>query len=539
MTIPMENRIVQRLAVIAVVLLLTALSLRPTLNSGFVNFDDDVYVLKNPQIRSLSPAGVGKMFRTTIEKVYSPLVTLSFAVEYHFYGLNPFVYHLDNLFLHLAVVCLAMIFGMQLGLGSVASALAALLFGIHPMHVESVAWVTERKDVLYSFFYMLALCCYAGYLKKRTVALYAAVVASGVLSLLSKPMAVSLPLALFLCDWYFERKRTVRSMVEKFVLGVIAVPIVWQTYSRHLDANAADPIGSVLNGLWALTFYVAKFFFPWPVEVFYKTPDVAASGLAYAGAAVFAGSMAVLLWRFRRNKIFVFAGFFYLLSIFFLVRATHTFNYSPGGKPEFLVANRFMYLPSLGYCLLTGAVLKAFLEWSRTKGRMSLALAAALTALLISWLSLESFRQCGNWKDGLHLWNAVIAGNPQSATAYNNRGTLQETVELALKDYSRCIELDSDFPEAYFNRARIYAGMGRYDLAIADYTRCVALDPKDGESFLLRSQAYVRQGRFDRALKDALKAQSLGLKVNGDYLLRLSSYMPDADKCPLSVGSSP
>ena len=138
---------------------------RPALNNGFVNWDDDVHLLENPFVQGLDPQHLRDIFTTTVNKIYLPLTSLSFAVEYHVVGDRPFLYHFTNVALHAAVTAMAVFFCLRLGLSLAGSVVAALLFGLHPMHVESVAWVTERKDVLYSFFYLGALLCYCGYLK--------------------------------------------------------------------------------------------------------------------------------------------------------------------------------------------------------------------------------------------------------------------------------------------------------------------------------------------------------------------------------------
>ena len=127
----------------------------PSLRNHFVYLDDDTHILENSSIRALDADHIRQIFTTSVDKVYAPLTFLSFAVEYHFFKYNPFIYHLDNLLLHLGVTALVFYFALQVGLPLRAAFAAGLLFGIHPMHVESVAWVTERKDVLYAFFYML------------------------------------------------------------------------------------------------------------------------------------------------------------------------------------------------------------------------------------------------------------------------------------------------------------------------------------------------------------------------------------------------
>ncbi len=137
---------------LALILAVVAVVYLPSLDNSFVNWDDDVHLLNNLSVRSLSFDNLKAIFTEKVNGTYIPLTTLSFAIEYHFFGYDPFVYHLTNLVLHLLVICLVYFFALRLGLSLIGAGISALIFGLHPMHVESVAWVTERKDVLYAFF---------------------------------------------------------------------------------------------------------------------------------------------------------------------------------------------------------------------------------------------------------------------------------------------------------------------------------------------------------------------------------------------------
>ncbi|MCK5581082.1 MAG: hypothetical protein KAJ18_07385, partial [Candidatus Omnitrophica bacterium] len=172
------------------VFLLIFIAYLPALQNDFVNWDDDAHLFQNQFIQSFN---VQDIFTTTVNRTYIPLTSLSFAIEYYFFGEDPFVYHFNNVLLHLLVTGFVFQFGLRIGLSLTASTVGALIFGLHPMHVESVAWVTERKDVLYAFFYMLALLCYCSYVSslatKRKGILLVATMVLGVLSALAKPMA--------------------------------------------------------------------------------------------------------------------------------------------------------------------------------------------------------------------------------------------------------------------------------------------------------------------------------------------------------------
>lgn len=188
-------------------LVVTACVFAPSLGNDFTNWDDEVYLTQNPFVQNLSWRNLAALFTRTISGNYNPLVFVTFASEHALVGLWPPLYHLDNLILHL--VCAFLVFRLlgRLGFSSSASLVAALWFAIHPMRVESVAWVAERKDLLYATFYLVALICYVGFLRGESTWRRAAgrVTALLVLALLSKVQAVSLPLALVVLDLYFGR----------------------------------------------------------------------------------------------------------------------------------------------------------------------------------------------------------------------------------------------------------------------------------------------------------------------------------------------
>ena len=191
--------------ILPVVLLLVILAFSPSLFNGFIKNDDPTHLLENVTLRALTFENFRAMFQSIVNVTYIPLTTASFAMEYHFFGYNPFIYHLDNLLLHLGVIVCVFIFLQRLSLSVVAAGIGALFFGIHPLRVESVAWITERKDVLYGFFYMLAILQYWDYAKSGKKQFYFLSLLWGFLSILAKPMALSLPLILLLCDWWMRR----------------------------------------------------------------------------------------------------------------------------------------------------------------------------------------------------------------------------------------------------------------------------------------------------------------------------------------------
>ena len=213
-------RLNKDIVVCSIILVITFLVFSPALKGEFLVWDDDNHVVDNAHVRSLAADNIMAIFSSRVNNTYIPLTTLVFAVEYHFFKLNPFIFHFTNIILHLGVCSLVFWLALRLRLTSIGAAMATLIFAIHPMHVESVAWITELKDVLYAIFYLGALHVYLSYIRfpftgngskqKPAVRFYAWTILFGILSILAKPMAVSLPFILLLMDWFVGVRWTVK-----------------------------------------------------------------------------------------------------------------------------------------------------------------------------------------------------------------------------------------------------------------------------------------------------------------------------------------
>jgi len=237
-------------------LLITFAVFTPVLDNELVNWDDQYHLLNNPTVISLAPGNIARIFKSIVITAYHPIPILTYALEYHFFQFNPFIYHLNNLLLHLGIVALIFLLAGRLGLSKEASFLAALIFAIHPMHVETVAWVTERKGLLYSLFYVMSLFFYAGYIQKGKKQNYFLSLLCGLLSILSKPIACSLPLILFLLDWFFKRRVNKKLLIEKIPYFLYVIPITFITYHMHARIPGRSVGEGFLTFTWSLTFYI-------------------------------------------------------------------------------------------------------------------------------------------------------------------------------------------------------------------------------------------------------------------------------------------
>ena len=504
--------------------LIVFLSFGPALSASFLNWDDDTHVYENPLVRSLDFQNIKRIFQTTINDTYIPLTVLSLTLEHYFVGLKPFVYHLNNLLLHGGVVALVLILGLRCGLSLRAAGVAALLFGVHPMHVESVVWVTERKDVLYAFFYLLSLIQYHSYTQTQRWRDFLLSLLWGFLSVLAKPMALSLPLVLFLCDALWQRRWTAHILWKKIPFLVLMGPVVWITYSLHTRVPVGHLPESALIWIWTFAFYPVKFLWPWELTAYYVLPKPVAITQPHYALALGVLCLAVfLLIRLRRYKWPIFSLGFYFASIFFLLRFDDL-------RDTNIVADRFMYLPSLGFCFLAGWLGdQALIHWKQIPSR---GFAYAALVLILLSLFVKTHLQSRVWKDNLTFWNYVISKNDKIPRAHNHRGVAwveSGQRDRALRDFTWAIELYPNYTKAYCNRAETYALEGETDLALQDLNWVLGIDPNLARGYSIRGLIYSKRGDYDLSIRDFTKALELNPQSYKDYNNRGVTYKKRGD----------
>lgn len=441
------------------VLALACVAFYPLLGADFINLSDNYLLYDNYDVGDFNWAGIAN-FDLTDTVTYVPLTLLSFAIEHHFFGLNPFVYHLDNILLHLLVGCLLFHLILSLGFDESIAIVAALFFTLHPMHVESVAWIAERKDVLYSSLYLSALLTYVRYLKTKKRPWYLATLLLGLCSILAKPMALSLPLILLLFDWLFKRGLTPRVIIEKIPFVMIMAPIASITF---LNINQLSPPQlaptSVGVWLWSLGFYLGKFFLPINLSPIYPPP----AGINTVWGCFVTLDLVFLLWMFRKHTLVIFSFLFYFLSIFFLLRCDTTHFH--------VVADRFMYLPSAGFCLLGSVMIHRV-------GKIGWFLRYSLIAMILIVFTFSAMCLSTIWRDAEFLWSYTLKQNPSSTMAHYIRGlsyfdqgryefAINDFKVVSLKGYDEQLNLYTKCGDAY-----IYTD--QYALAVLEFRKAVS-----------------------------------------------------------------
>ena len=487
----------------ALITIAVLLSYSPVFKSGFVSSDDGVLVTDNGLIRDLSSKNLKSIFFSPYCGLYHPAVLLSYAAEYRFFGYNPKAFHLTNLLLHISNTLLVFVIILLLGGGMPAAFAGALLFGVHPAHVESVAWIAERKDVLYSVFYLSSLAAYICYLDQNKRRLLTLSLAMFLLSLLSKPMAVTLPAVLFLIDYFRSRKIGWKEVLEKtpfLILSGIFVYIALNSHYASSDSPAQPALsltGSLTQAANGPAFYLAKIF--WPVKLSYYYPywqetwkDFFANQPALFAAEALL--LAAVFYSVKYGKTVLFG------AAFFLITLLPALQILPFGLK--IPADRHLYIPSLGIIYIAATALAGL--YNRT-GRPAKLIYSAIVALTAATLCFATYSRCEIWRNSYTLYTDAIEKYPKLANPYKDRGDVykdEDKLDYALADYAKALELKPDFAQVFNNRANLYMGQKKAAQAIDDYTAAIKINTGYIAAIYNCAIAYGEIQAYDKALAD-------------------------------------
>lgn len=495
----------------------------PVLNAGFVDIDDHKLILdKGPRFLNkpleIYTRGFGRPH-------YKPVTYTTWMLEYRLAGEAPFLYHFNNLLLHICNVLLVFFLTMRVAERFEkikphvlpVAAFSALLFGVHPLHVESVAWVVERKDVLFTFFYLLGILGYVRYLNKGSVVALSLSVVAYFLSVMSKSPGITLPAVLLLLDYVWKRKPGWHLVVDKIGYGVVfiwalfAFGVVTRTSGEGSigallssdkqlgDAeNVKEMQGiygrTVLSSMRAWLWYLHSWF-PFKTAVGY--PREAVIGVFGPFIHVFpillAGAVALLI-RLRKKYPILFFG-----HVFFLITLLPALLRLGLGVGIFL-SDRYVYLPVLGLIW----VLTAWIITLRESGIARMWLGYAALGIIAIVMAALTFGASKHWKNTEALWTNVIRKYPTVHYAFVNRGSYyrdQGDYQRALQDINRAMELKVE-ANTLNQRGLVYRQMGNPANAIPDYNRALEMEPDNIQAHINRGNAFLDMGRFRQAIED-------------------------------------
>lgn len=509
---------------IFLILVITFIAFLPSLKNGFVNWDDSTYVINNQIIRSFSCENVKSVFTSFFFVNYQPLTILSYSLDYHFYRLNPFGYHLTNLILHLLncllVFWLIFVFSYSLPI----SFITAILFAVHPLRVESVAWISERKDVLYSFFYLGAMISYCYYLLKgRASKYYYLSLSLFILSISAKVVAASLSLALFLIDYIMDRKRDKDRFTDKipffilsFIFGVAAIFAVKGVDKIVFQKNFLDRF---MSAGYAVIFYLKKIFIPINLSCLYPLPEKTATFPIFFLVTVIL--VMALFFLTRRFRVIVFCGMLYLITLLPIMQFIPIGGYT-------IVSDRYTYIPSIWIFYAASE----FFVWLYKKNiKYDQARRIFLVIILIGIiiiLAVLTWKRCGMWKDDVSLWSDPIRKHHDSTMAYRNRGYAyfnKGEYDKAAGDFNKALEIDPNSKFDYNGRGAALGKIGKTDDAISDFNKAIKIDQNYSEAYYNKGIAYMQKDDLVRAISDFDRAIKIDPDNTGARFKRAVAYL--------------
>ena len=533
---------------------LTFLLFSSSISYDFVNWDDDVNILENLNVLDFNIKGI---FTESVIGGYNPMTTFVFALQHKIFGLNASAFHATNIVLHLVCTFFVYRILLLLGLSQMSAIFAATLFGIHPMRVESVTWITELKDVLFGVFYLAALFLYTQSVQQKKKTPHHWIIPLFILSLFSKIQAVSLPLAMLCVDYYFRKDEWKRNSdsnknifqsfigfaLEKWMyfglslaVGILGIAMLSSAGTVN-DDNYFSFLDRLIIGAYSLCVYVVKCVFPYRMSPLYPYP-YPLPWYVYASPVLFLGLLYAVFRAFQKdNRAVVFGAAFFIVNIIFLIQVL--------GAGQGYLADRFSYIPYIGFFFLMGYSFDLLLK-QHPNFRTIL---PAVGGVYVIALAMMTFQQIKVWKNSESLWLHVIKyyeevqrpwGNlahhyretgrydeaiefygeaierEGNATIYNGRGKAyfdkairvnpqqpdKTLVTKAINDYTQGIAADPKMAEVYINRGAARASIGLYPDAVKDLDYGISLEPNNSNGYHNRSLIFSLTQQYEKAIAD-------------------------------------
>ncbi|MGA2171845.1 MAG: tetratricopeptide repeat protein [Sedimentisphaerales bacterium] len=501
----------------------------PMRHNGFVDYDDNDYVTGNAQVlRGLTKDGVVWSFtETDLTANWHPLTWLSHMLDIELFGANPFWHHLVSLLFHITNTLLLFWIFNKMSKALWQSFFVAAAFALHPLHIESVAWVAERKDVLSGLFWMLTIAAYITYATNPTIKRYVLVVLSFIMGLMAKPMLVTLPLVLLLLDYWplerlklgqqYKRGSFWRLIAEKLpllLLSMISSAITF-VVQKHAGAMIRGENYSLMtrisNAFVAYICYIAKLFYPAKLAVLYPHPG---SNLPLwqpiAAFAVIVFMTAVVFYLASKKRFLLVGWLWYLGTLVPVIGVVQVGSQA--------MADRYTYLPSIGIFIMLAWGIDDFLAgWKYKKVLIGLTTSIALIALLIGTRVQLSY-----WQNTRTLYRHTLEITRNNYVIYNNYGCcLQEHGELdsAVENFNKALQLKPDYVAAMNNLGMALMAQGRIDEAAIQWEKVLAMEPYHPNANANLGRAFAAQGRYEEAVNHFNTALKIKPDLPGAYYM--------------------
>jgi tetratricopeptide (TPR) repeat protein len=494
----------------------------------FLNFDDDLYVAKNSHVKNgITPESIIWAFTTLSTGNWHPLTWLSHMLDIQFFGMNPHAHHLINLLLHIVnSLLLFHIFKKMTG-DIFRSGFIAALFALHPMHVESVAWIAERKDGLSTFFWMLTVWSYLRYVKNQNLNRYLLLILFFTLGLMAKPMLVTLPFVLLLLDfWPQGRLRVMRSdqqknikpvdsairlLLEKTPLFLLAaassiVTFIAQRQGRNVASFEAVPfLTRVANAIVAYVDYIEKMFWPSNMAVLYPYPNsVSLWKIGFSCTILITVSLMVL--RYVKQRPYLMIGWLWylgtLVPVIGLVQVGNQY-----------MADRYSYIPYIGLFIMIAWGVPGLLKQWRYK---KIGIAITTTVIFTILMTITSL-QARHWKNSIALFNHALKVTADNFLAHNNLGTAlaeQGRIDEAIDHWLEAIRIKPDYETPYNNLGLAYEKQGRIEEAVQNYVKALRINPDYELAHFNLGNVYFKEGRPNEAIRHYREA----IRISPEYV---------------------
>jgi protein O-mannosyl-transferase len=546
------------------------------LGNDFINFDDPVYVTQNTYLPlGFTLKGIFWAFSTTYAEFWHPMTWLSLLLDYQLYGLNAGGYHMTNVILHiLSTLLLFWLFNHITG-SIWRSAFVAAFFALHPLRVESVAWIAERKDVLSLFFGMLTLCFYVYYTEKPDIRRYLLVVFSFVCALMSKPTVVTMPVLMILLDYWplgrfqtgniaenqppvahvHKKKKKQKSgekaikknisssndfkLPETKIAGIIPL---WQVKEkapffilsaifsiitiyaqRSMFTDEHSVTARLANASVSVYRYLENTFWPHHLAIFYPFSDNLPLWLVCGSTLLIVLISIAVIMAWKRLPYFFVGWLWFLVALIPVIGIIRSTSHS--------MHDCYTYLPSIGPAIMLAWGVPTL--FPNRELHRKITFPVSIAALLM--LSLITGRQCGYWKNDTTIFSRTLQMTKNNSLMHINLGTTlfyQGEIQESLYHYDEAAKIAPNDPDAYLNRGIVYTKLGQYQNALEDFNKAIELKPsRDIEMFYnKRGNVYLETGRYQKAIDDFNKAVFLNPEYADAYGNRASSYLNQGNK---------
>lgn len=490
------------LSLLLIILGVTLFAFYNVTDYEFINWDDHVQVVSNPDIAELSFNSVKKIFSSYYVGMYQPLTTLSYAMDHAIYGVRDSGgFHTTSLILHLLNIVFLFIFIKRLKFSDVQAFVLVMFFAVHPIQVEAVSWVSARSTLMFSMFYILSLLFYVCYAEKRRFSSVSASFLFFLLAVLSKPSAAVFFLMIPVLEYWIYGKMTLKTLFRTCIFALPGIFILVITYFSRSDTGQISSLQNInfLNNLgfalWSVMVYIFQIIFPFKQNVYQIYPD-------FNWYMIIIPMVFFILWMYfyitmknNRKLLLMSAGMF-------LIPLSVHLKIIPFGDQY--MADRYAYLSLPGLFILPVSVLQNF-SGQRKLLKFIFFMLLVLIALFLAGLS---FMRKDTWKNSITLWTHVIENNTGHNIAYYNRGNAYRDkgrIMESIKDFSMVIEQKPDYADAYFARGSLYSGIKDYNKAVEDYNIVIKLKPEVYQAYYNRGNAFYNSGNFTQAVQDYRK----------------------------------